>query len=179
MNAINLQLLEWIAAGEDPWPLILLVACALAVLGGWVSAGVVIWSAWRRPAERGYIAGVALAAGVAEFVAHAIASHYHLPRPFMLGLTPGYIDHGVSGSMPSTHATVMFLVATAFLLRRTLRSAGTLLLALAAGVGWARVYVGVHFPFDIVAGLLLALALSAGFVLVRWAAMRVRRRKVA
>ena len=41
--------------------------------------------------------------------------------------------------------------------------------AIALVTGWARIYVGVHFPFDIVAGLALAVVITAVFwVLVRW-----------
>ena len=38
--------------------------------------------------------------------------------------------------------------------------------------GWARVYVGVHFPSDIAAGLVLALAVQGLFMVLQWLAMR-------
>jgi membrane-associated phospholipid phosphatase len=59
------------------------------------------------------------------------------------------------------HATGMFFVALAFTDRPNLRKAGPALLVLATVTGWARIFVGVLFPTDIVAGLLLAAALVA------------------
>ena len=58
--------------------------------------------------------------------------------------------------------------ALAFLLRPRLRALGVPLLALAAATGWARIYVGVHFPLDIIAGLLLAGVIAAALALVQW-----------
>jgi undecaprenyl-diphosphatase len=67
--------------------------------------------------------------------------------------------------MPSTHASVMFTVALCFLYRPRLRAIGWLLVGLALMTGWARVYVGVHFPLDVAAGLGLGAALATGLAL--------------
>jgi undecaprenyl-diphosphatase len=55
-----------------------------------------------------------------------------------------------------------------------LRRAGAV--AFAAGIltGWARIHVGVHFPADIPAGLLLALVLVAVFGGLEHVGRRVR-----
>jgi len=52
------------------------------------------------------------------------------------------------------------------------------LLVLAAAVAWSRVYVGVHFPFDVVAGAALGVAIGVTVirVLPRLAAARRRSR---
>jgi len=81
----------------------------------------------------------------------------------MLGLSPNYIAHGSRGSLPSAHATVMFTVALLCLLRPVLREVGAAIFAVAALTGWARIYVGAHFPADIAAGLLLAFVLATLF----------------
>jgi len=47
----------------------------------------------------------------------------------------------------------MFTLAVALMLA-SLRKLGVLMLLLGTLVGWARVYLGVHFPFDIVGSLL-------------------------
>jgi undecaprenyl-diphosphatase len=59
----------------------------------------------------------------------------------------------------------MFTAALCFLWQPTLRSIGWLLAALALLTGWARVYVGFHFPFDIAGGLLLGAVLATLLVL--------------
>ncbi|VTU22052.1 phosphatase PAP2 family protein [Variovorax sp. PBL-E5] len=164
MSTLNIALEQWMAAGDEPTPWVLLVGCVFALWGGWFCAAIVGWAAWRRPEERAYILGLMVAAGVASLLSHGLASYLHLPRPFMLDLAPAYIVHSGRGSLPSTHATVMFTIALAFLLRAGLRNMGVPLLLLATLTGWARIYVGVHFPRDILAGLLLAVLVVGVFV---------------
>lgn len=101
-------------------------------------------------------------------ISHWIAALLHMPRPFMMGLSPTYVAHGGSGSMPSTHAAVMFTVSLLFLLRAGLRQPSIAIFAIAAFTGWARIYIGIHFPSDIVAGLLLACGLTGVLMLLRW-----------
>ena len=172
MNALNLALFQWLTAGSQPLPWVLSVASAFALWGSWLCAGMLVFALWRHRAERAYLFVVAAFAGFASMASHAIAQAISTPRPFMLGLAPSYIDHAGRGSLPSTHATVMFMVALAFLLRPHLRRLGVPLLVLAAVTGWARIYVGVHFPLDIVAGLLLGGAIAALLVIAQRLAHR-------
>ncbi|CAN7681856.1 phosphatase PAP2 family protein [Variovorax paradoxus] len=168
MNALNFAAFQWIAAGPRPTPWVLGLAIALALWGSWLCGAIVIAALWRHRAERAYLCIVAALAGATSAIAHAIALSLDMPRPFVLALSPAYIEHGGRGSLPSTHAAVMFMVALAFLLRPRLRALGLPLLALAAATGWARIYVGVHFPLDIIAGLLLAGVIAAALALVQW-----------
>ena len=108
-------------------------------------------------------------AALAALLAHSIAAALNLPRPFMLGLSPPYIAHGARGSLPSAHATVMFTVALLCLARPVLRRGARALMSairLKSPAG-GRIHVGVHFPGDILAGLLLALALAGLFLGLR------------
>ncbi|WP_295982430.1 phosphatase PAP2 family protein [uncultured Variovorax sp.] len=160
MNALNLALFQWLTAGSQPTPWVLSFASALALWGSWVCAAVVVFALWRHRDERAYLCIVAAFSGLASMASHAIAQALNAPRPFVLGLAPAYIEHAGRGSLPSTHATVMFMVALAFLLRPGLRRLAVPLLALATLTGWARIYVGVHFPVDICAGLVLGGAIA-------------------
>ncbi|HEY6002740.1 MAG TPA: phosphatase PAP2 family protein [Anaeromyxobacter sp.] len=54
------------------------------------------------------------------------------------------------GSLPSLHASNFFAVA--LVARAARRALGAAALALAVAVSWSRVYVGVHWPTDVVAG---------------------------
>lgn len=175
MKALNLAVFQWIAAGYEPSPWLLPLASAIALGGGWAGMAVMGWAAWRRPSERGCVMAALAFAAAAAVTAHAIATSLDLPRPFMLSLSPNYIAHGGRGSLPSAHAAVMFTVALVFLLRPRLRDLGVAVAALGAIAGWARVYVGVHFPADIAAGLLLAIAMAGAFLAVQ----RLYRRHVA
>lgn len=169
MQALNISLFQWLAAGNTPHPQLLWLATVIAEGASWTCVAIMGWVAWRLPPQRAYAAGTLVAAGVAALTAHALADAINLSRPFALGLSPAHIVHGARGSLPSAHASVMFTVALIFCMRPALRIAGLAMFAIAMVTGWARVYVGVHFPFDIVAGLLLAAAITAVFwVLVRW-----------
>lgn len=168
MQELNVSLFHWLAAGNTPHPQILWIASLLAVGTAWLCGALVIGAAWRHPSQRKYVIATLVAAAAASVVAHAIAAAINMPRPFVAGLSPSYIEHGARGSMPSTHATVMFAVALILCLRPTLRMTGLAVLLIGIVTGWARVYVGVHFPLDVLGGFVLAVAITGVFwVLVK------------
>ena len=80
------------------------------------------------------------------------------------------IKHGADSSFPSDHATVAFSLASGIAVYR-LRY-GLMLGALALLIGFARVYVGVHYPFDILGGaaigITIALVLRAARPAFEW-----------
>ncbi|WP_431514026.1 phosphatase PAP2 family protein [Variovorax sp. DAIF25] len=172
MSDPNLALFQWLVAGTPPAPFALFLATAFALGGAWLSAGIVGFAIWKKAADRAYLWVVLAATGPCALLCHAIALRLDQPRPFVLGLARAYIDHAGRGSLPSTHASVMFLVAVACLLRPSLRCIGLALLASAIVTGWARIYVGVHFPIDIAAGLALGAVLAGALAL----ALRLARR---
>ena len=165
-NVINTALLQWIAAGDDPNSWALLAGIFFALWGSVLCAAAVTWASWYARIDRPYLAAVVAGAALASLLSHGIAAWLNFPRPSVAGLVPSYIAHGASAALPSTHATVMFFVGFAFMLRTALRSIGMVVLILAALTGWARIYVGVHSPIDIVAGIALAGILTGVLVLL-------------
>lgn len=172
MQALNISLFQWLAAGSAPHPQLLWMASVIAERSPWACVAIMAWAVWRKPAQRSYCMGTLAAAAVAAIAAHMLANAINAPRPFMLGLSPAHILHGARGSMPSAHASVMFTVALVLCMRPPLRTAGLAMFVIAAMTGWARVYVGVHFPFDILGGLLLAVVVTALF----WVVLRLTKR---
>ena len=65
------------------------------------------------------------------------------------------VHHGADNSFPSDHASVAFAVAFAVLMFH--RRLGVLLVAVAVGVGLDRILVGVHYPIDVAASVLVGL----------------------
>lgn len=104
--------------------------------------------------------GAGLAACIALAFAGAISSFYFHPRPFMDGVARNYLHHAVDSSFPSDHATVLFSIAWSLLFdpRRWTKRLGGALLVLSCAVGWSRIYLGAHYPFDIAGAALLGLA---------------------
>lgn len=91
------------------------------------------------------------------------------PRPFVSHHVHQLVAHAADGSFPSDHTAWAFAVAGMFLLqwflarrqaqhqKKALISLGVMtLLALVIGcvIGFARIYVGVHYPSDILGGAL-------------------------
>jgi undecaprenyl-diphosphatase len=163
LQDLNLALFRVLGAGYQPDARLLWFAGGVAEGSSWLCIALMGWAAWRHPGQRLYVLGALLAAAAASLLAHALAEAIAMPRPFVVGVSPAHIEHGVRGSLPSAHATVMFTVGLVFCLRAALRQTGLAILAVALLTGWARVYVGVHFPLEIVAGLLLAGAIAAVF----------------
>lgn len=81
----------------------------------------------------------------------------HRPRPQLVGLPPLTSTASRLG-FPSAHASTSFAGALAY--TRLGLPAGPLY-ALAAGLSWSRLYLGVHYPSDVLAGALLGTACAA------------------
>lgn len=90
-----------------------------------------------------------------------IALFYFHPRPFMMHIGKLLIAHSPEASFPSDHTTLMFAISLIFLYHRELRITGVVLFLLSLIGGFARVYAGLHFPFDIVGSLSVALFSTA------------------
>ena len=97
---------------------------------------------------RAAIAAV-LARGV---IVEAIRFFYHRPRPFLaLDQARQLIEkNSTEGSFPSGHAAFYFAIAFAVYFAH--KGAGKILLIAAFLLGLARVYLGVHYPSDILGG---------------------------
>ena len=81
---------------------------------------------------------------------------YFRPRPFVdLDVSPLFYQP-TDSSFPANIAAAAFAIAVAVLVVN--RRLGALLVGLAALYGFARVYAGVHYPLDILAGAMIAIA---------------------
>lgn len=78
------------------------------------------------------------------------------PRPFMLGLGHSFIPHAADPSFPSDHVTIFAGVGLSLLLGHARSVAGWAILLLGLCVAWARVFLGVHFPLDMLGAVAVA-----------------------
>lgn len=97
------------------------------------------------------------AALVLTFVLGLVAAAaYKERRPFQTHHVHQLVAHAADQSFPSDHATAAFGIALAAVLFLS-RAWGAVLFVLALLIGFARVYVGIHYPSDIGGGFLCAL----------------------
>jgi len=110
-------------------------------------------TAWFRSKEqtKRYLIGATLTSVVGIAINHVIAQVYFHPRPFMNDLGTTLVTHAPNSSLPSDHTTFMFCIAFSLLCHQATRKLALRLTVLAVIGGLSRVYIGVHFPFDIAA----------------------------
>ncbi|MCC2340828.1 undecaprenyl-diphosphatase [Bacillus tropicus] len=97
----------------------------------------------------------AIVAFVIAEVIGKIAGKFHLNyQPFaVLPDVNKLVDHAVDNSFPSDHTILFFSICLSFWLVR--KKTGWLWLILALCVAISRIWVGVHYPFDVAVGALI------------------------
>jgi undecaprenyl-diphosphatase len=128
-------------------------------------------AAWTRRRLVGVVALTALAVWSSDLIALGVKAATDRRRPFEVIPEPEPVLTSVVGSsFPSGHAATSFAgaVILAFLVGRVVPA----LLILAAAIAFSRVYVGVHYPSDVLAGAALGAAVSLALA----GALRLRRR---
>jgi undecaprenyl-diphosphatase len=89
---------------------------------------------------------------------------YH-PRPFVAGVGHNFMHHAPDSSFPSDHGTIMFTVALVLAASSVpaAKRFGRSLLPLALVVAWSRVFLGVHWPMDMIGALAVAVGVTLLF----------------
>ena len=120
----------------------------------------------QREKNQKAIMGASVSLGVATGTVRIFNLFYFTPRPFTELPTNLLFYQPTDPSFPSHSAAVIFAIAVAILLAD--RKAGIFLLFLAFLVGFARIYVGIHYPLDILGGVAIgALSALLIFTLIR------------
>ena len=99
---------------------------------------------------------------ISQIISHSV---YH-PRPFVMEVGRTLIYHSPNGSFPSDHMLIFSTIAFSYFFSEK-RSLGIILILLAWLVAWSRVYLGVHFPLDMLGAFSLAFILNF-FGLALW-----------
>jgi membrane-associated phospholipid phosphatase len=123
------------------------------------------WRQWRNERRAGAVLATA-AAGLALLINQPIAHSVDRLRPYLAH--PAHanllISRSHDPSFPSDHATGA--VALAFGIWLYDRTLGIVLLVIAAVLAFSRVYVGTHYPGDVIAGALISMAVAGALFLV-------------
>jgi undecaprenyl-diphosphatase len=116
----------------------------------WIAIGLVLLALRRRPAILLAILAVPLADGVSDLIKVAVGR----ARPHLDPL----VHLPASASFPSGHATTSFAGATGY--SRLEQRLAPAFVLLAAAIAFSRLYVGVHWPTDVIAGAALGAAVA-------------------
>jgi undecaprenyl-diphosphatase len=118
---------------------------------------------WNRRAVLATTVLVAAGVWASDLIATGLKSLFDRPRPYeRLAEADPILGGTVGASFPSGHAATSF--AGAILLTVLVRRAVPLLFVLAVLISFSRVYVGVHYPLDLVGGALLGSAVALALV---------------
>jgi undecaprenyl-diphosphatase len=160
--SLNTSLFLLINASHMPGTLALYTVRAVAEIPIWFIP-LVFGVLWGKKDNRQIVISSVLCAGLALLINVTIGHIWPMPRPFVVGIGHTLVAHADSPSFPSDHAVITWAVGFTMLMVPRYRNVGYLLSAAGVAVAWARVYIGVHFPVDMLGALVVA-AISAWII---------------
>lgn len=147
----NLALYQYLHGSQPPaWMIQTAAAAAEAPL--WL---IMALAGWRLRARYRVLALALTTIALCIAVETTIGWVHPYPRPFAAGFGPAWVHHAANNAFPSTHVSIA-MVLTLVLGLHGERAAAFGSLALALLMGWARIYVGIHWPADVLGAALLA-----------------------
>lgn len=156
LDAFNQSLFLQINAGKDTPRWIIDVAIFIANDLLYLMLGILLASwFWGQVPKRNLTIKACLVAIIAVGMNQLIGMVYWHPRPFMMGLGHMWITHAADSSFPSDHLAV-FAGLGLTLMFDGMVGVGNICLLTGLCVAWARVFLGIHFPLDMVGAVVVA-----------------------
>jgi len=112
-----------------------------------IPALLVIYWLWGNEVKRRRALKSCLVAMSGVGINQLIGLTWQHPRPFMVGLGHIWMPHAADSSFPSDHMTVFVGIGVSLMFSGEM-VAGILTLTAGIGVAWSRVFLGLHFPLD-------------------------------
>lgn len=173
MSDLDLELDRYVLSHREGWLDPVFVGLSLAGSGAlvWLAIGVVLTVLRRNVAPFLFVGATAL---LSNLVVTGLKYAVGRDRPPAVILDPEpLLEVPTTSSFPSGHSATSF--ACALVLSRFAPRLIIPLFILAALIAFSRVYVGVHYPFDVLAGAVLGLALATALPRLLAVLPRLRR----
>jgi len=100
-------------------------------------------------------------------MSEVLSAVLNTPRPFVMDVGRTLIEHAPTGFFPSNHMIIFSGIAFAYYFSPQ-RDLGRILIWTAWLVAWSRVYVGVHFPIDMLGAFLMAIIVNLAGLPLWW-----------
>lgn len=156
MESLNQSLFVLMNAGPDASHGVVRVAKFLAewpIVFSIVLAGVAL----SRQKNILFTLQTILITAIAMLGSYVIRSTWPHPRPFVVGIGNTLAFHEATPSFPSLHATFLFALGLSLLLNKRSLVIAVTILVFALSTAWSRIYIGVHFPEDMMAAFIVGL----------------------
>ncbi|HID4048253.1 TPA: undecaprenyl-diphosphate phosphatase [Pluralibacter gergoviae] len=162
LENLNYSLFYWINAtpASPQWAIALatFIAKDMILLVPALAAAMWLWGPRRQvDARRHLVLKMAMAIAFSLALSWVVGHLFPHARPFAVGAGYNFLHHAADDSFPSDHGTVAFTFGLAFFFWHR-RWSGALLLVVAGMIAWSRVYLGVHWPLDMLGGFLAGLS---------------------
>ena len=163
LETLNLSLFHVINGAQDASQFIIRLAIFLLMISSiFFYSYLHFMVLWRSRFKNRVIKSVFLTC-VSLLVGYVISLFYHHPRPFVMGVGTTFIEHAPTASFPSNHMLIFSTIALSYLFAQR-KMIGIILLFLSFVVAWSRIYLGVHFPLDMLGAFIVALLVNtAGY----------------
>ena len=160
LTELNLSLFEWINASShaSDWMIHFAIFIANDLLYCMILLFAWFWLRGNYDTKK-QILKAFIFTSIAILISQCISHVYYHPRPFVMDVGRTLIYHAPNGSFPSDHMLIFSSIAFSYLFSAQ-RKLGIFLLIMAWLVAWSRVYLGVHFPLDMLGAFLLAFTLN-------------------
>ena len=153
---INQQLFIYINSHIGKSHIIDLIMVLIAKFLPYIFIGLLFYLWFNNKKNEALFAGYTTTLGVG--INLLIGLFYFHNRPFMDHIGLCLLSHKAENSFPSDHTTFVVSIALMLITFKSTRSLGIVASIFALWCGVARVYCGVHYPFDVFAGMIIGIA---------------------
>lgn len=155
LQSIDYEIFQWISSNVYKYPLLDKMMIFFAEYAQYILI-VTLFVLWITNKENRVTVFQSLfACSLAFTINQVIELFFYRDRPFVSHHINQLVDHAVNSSFPSDHATAALVITVTIWLCSKGKSFMWIIFGMC--IAFSRIWVGVHYPFDVLAGVILGL----------------------